>query len=77
MPRTKKPAAPATIGERIRAARLKAGWTQVELAQASGVGQGPISLLESGKVADPFVSTLRKLADALGVTMDSLVPPPS
>jgi transcriptional regulator with XRE-family HTH domain len=46
--------------------RLNKGWTQEMLAVRAGVTRGFISLLESGK-KKPAVSTLSKIADALGI----------
>ena len=37
------------IGEAIRQARRRRQMTQVELAQAAGVGQGQLSLIETGR----------------------------
>jgi transcriptional regulator with XRE-family HTH domain len=43
--------APTTmlLGERIRELRQDRGWTQMELSARSGVGNGRVSELESGK----------------------------
>jgi transcriptional regulator with XRE-family HTH domain len=46
--------------------RRQRGWSQKDLAEESGVGQDTISGIESGR-HEPRPSTLRKLADALGV----------
>jgi transcriptional regulator with XRE-family HTH domain len=46
--------------------RRRRGWSQKDLAEESGVGQDTISGIESGR-HEPRPSTLRKLADALGV----------
>jgi len=48
----------------IRAARALIGWTQIDLAQASGISQVAIKNLERG-VTDPRVSTLISIQDAL------------
>ena len=70
MGRRKKP----TLGERLREARGNAGLTQVALAQAAEVSQATLSTIEAG-TADVTLSKARKLADALGVTLDWLCPP--
>lgn len=62
-----------TIGDRIRACRTKAGLTQTELAARAETGQVYISNLESGKKADPSLSTLRRIAGALGISVSTLV----
>jgi transcriptional regulator with XRE-family HTH domain len=46
--------------------RRRRGWSQKDLADESGVGQDTISGIESGR-HEPRPSTLRKLANALGV----------
>ena len=58
----------STIGERLRAARLRRVWTQDDLARESGVPIVTISRWENGHVAGlPRQSTIRKLAAALDV----------
>lgn len=51
---------------RLRLARLAAGRSQREVAAAVKIGHGHLSQIENGLV-DPKLSTLRRLADALGV----------
>ena len=53
----------ATIGSRIRQARLAKNLSQIELAQKMGVRQGTISRAESGH--DLRVGTLLEIARAL------------
>jgi DNA-binding XRE family transcriptional regulator len=54
--------------------RKKSGITQAALAERVGIAQGFLSEIESGaKTGD--VKTLRKLADALKVSLDDLVVP--
>ncbi len=50
----------------LRQIRQQKGWSQKDLADRAGVGQDTISGIESGR-RQPHPSTLRKLADALGV----------
>lgn len=52
--------------------RLKHGWSQRTLADAIGVKQPHIARLESGQ-NDPSLGTMRKLAAALGVTIEDIV----
>lgn len=63
-------------GQRVKQARLDRGLTQDELAESSGVSQAAISHLERSN-GDPKIGTMRALADALGVTLDELVPSPT
>lgn len=47
----------------IRAARALLGWTQTDLAEASGVSHIAIKKIERG-ISDPRVSTMAKLEAA-------------
>ena len=60
------------MGEKLKAARLAAGMTQGQLAEKVGCSQREISLWENGR-REPVASTLKKLAVALGCSMDDLV----
>ena len=51
-------------GEALRAARLRKGWSQRDLAEKSGMVQAHISRIEAGAV-DPRVSTFLELARLL------------
>jgi len=48
--------------------RLERGWSQTDLARAVGTKQPVISRLERGE-SNPSVQTLRKIADALNVSL--------
>ena len=60
------------MSEKLKAAREAAGLTQVELAEKVGCKQKDISRWENGN-REPVASTLKKLAQALGCSMDDLV----
>ncbi len=55
----------------VKEMRRRRGWSQKDLAKASGVGQDTISGLESGR-HEPRPSTLRKIASALDVEVADL-----
>lgn len=57
--------------EVVRELRRRKGWSQQDLADASGVGQDTISSLELGR-HQPRPSTLRKIAAAFGVEVADL-----
>ena len=57
----------------LREMRLNKRLTQQELAQASGVGQGVISDIESGATQNPRLDTLIKLANALDCAITDLL----
>ena len=65
------------IGERIKAKRKALHMTQEDIERLSGVPQGTISRLESGKADDPQVSTLRALALTLQMSTDDLLDIPA
>jgi DNA-binding XRE family transcriptional regulator len=52
--------------------RKKRGMTQAELANATGVAQGFLSEIESGQKPGT-AATLKKIADALRITVDDLI----
>lgn len=56
--------------------RLARGWTQQELAQRSRIPQSAISLIERGKKPDVTLSTVGRLARALGLSAHELLMPP-
>jgi transcriptional regulator with XRE-family HTH domain len=51
----------------LRAARVRAGLTQVQLAQLAGILQSMVSKLESGQVSHPRFSTVVNLARVLHI----------
>lgn len=56
----------------VRSLRLKAGLTQVQLAKLMEIDQSAVSLWETGKHA-PRAKDYKRLAKALGVTVDELL----
>lgn len=60
------------IAQSIRLARLRAGYTQGELAQVVGMHQGSISQIELGSYL-PNLYLAKKMAEALGCSIDELV----
>ena len=59
------------IGERIKSARLKAGFTQRELAKKLDVSAGAVGQWETGGV--PATERLATIADQLAVSLDWLL----
>jgi transcriptional regulator with XRE-family HTH domain len=60
------------IGEKLRETRKRKLLTQEQLAERSGVGIATIIRIERNQV-EPRGSTIRKLAEALGVEPEELV----
>ena len=54
------------FGAQLRAIRLERGWSQHTLADRADMQPKHVSRLETGERADPRLSTLRRLAEALG-----------
>jgi transcriptional regulator with XRE-family HTH domain len=63
----------APLKERLREERRRAALTQGELAERAGVGINTIVRIETGEITEPRVSTLRKLARALGLEARDLL----
>lgn len=59
------------MGEKLKAARKAAGLSQAELAARVGCYQKDIARWEAGR--EPGALTLKKLAQALGCSIDDLV----
>jgi len=57
---------------RLRTARLRRMLTQEELARRAGTTEATVNRLENG-LQRPRISTVRKLADVLGVPPDELI----
>ena len=49
-------------------------WTQLRLAEEAGISPTTVSGIESGRISRPHFGTLRKLAVALGVVPEGLLP---
>ena len=63
-----------TLPEILREARKRAGLTQTEASELSGVPQSCISGYETG-TAEPSISFLQRLAKAYKVKLSKLVKP--
>ncbi|WP_187386096.1 helix-turn-helix domain-containing protein [Paenibacillus tuaregi] len=57
---------------KIKLKRIQKGWTQMELAEKSGVPQPTISQIEQGNRKYPTHESIRKIAMALEVDMQEL-----
>jgi transcriptional regulator with XRE-family HTH domain len=60
------------MAARLKAIRERRGLTQEQLAEKSGVSRTYLARLETGR-QDPTLSTLEKLAKALGVKVRRLL----
>ena len=63
-----------TIGQKVKQARENAGVTQMELSKRMGLkANTSIVNIETGKY-QPSVESLHRIAQALGITIDNLLP---
>ena len=65
-------AAVVYIGDRLKDVRIRRALTQEELAARAGIGKNTVNRMERN-LTEPRPSTLRKLAEALGVDPAELV----
>ncbi|MEW6059511.1 MAG: helix-turn-helix transcriptional regulator [Actinomycetota bacterium] len=61
-----------TFGQRLRETRIRAGLSQSDLEEISGIPKARLSRYENGHVA-PSIQTLERLAKALAVSEASLL----
>ena len=60
------------IGDRLKTLRIRRALTQQELAEKAGISKTALNRIELNK-AEPHMSTLRKLAQALTVDPTELL----
>lgn len=63
----------ATLGQNIVKARVDKRMKQQDLLHKTGLSQRYLSAVENDKV-DPRISVVRRIAKALGVTVNDLLP---
>ena len=61
------------IGNNIKALRLKLGISQDTLSKKADLAFHTISKIEAGSTPNPTIETVKKIADALGVSLDDLM----
>ena len=57
----------------IKKFRNKKGWSQEKLAREADISYQTLIKIEQGRIKNPKLQTLVKLAKALGVSLDDLV----
>jgi len=65
-----------TIGEKIKHWRQKKGLTQNQLAEKAGLTIATIGRIEAGIRQGTNITTLQRIAEALGISLDKLLNPP-
>jgi len=61
------------LAENLKKYRKKLKLTQEGLSRKADISYNTVIKLESGGIADPRMETLKKLANALNVSIDELV----
>jgi len=61
------------IAKNIKKYRTKLGISQDKLSKLAGITLHTITKIESGATPDPRIETVKKIADALGVSIDKLI----
>jgi transcriptional regulator with XRE-family HTH domain len=64
-----------TLAQRVRDQRYAKGWGPDELASRASISRTALYQIESGKTEQPRAATLRRIAQALGITTESLLGP--
>lgn len=60
------------IGKKIRKFRKEKGLSQEKLARAADISLNALTKLESGFATKPTIQTVKKIANALNVSIDEL-----
>ena len=63
----------STIGKTIRKYRQEKKMSQEALARVADLSLPTIVKIESGETPNPTIDTVKKIADALGVSLDVLM----
>jgi transcriptional regulator with XRE-family HTH domain len=66
-----------TLAQRVRDSRYAKGWGPDELASRASISRTALYQIESGKTEQPRAGTLRRIAEALSVSTESLLGPQS
>lgn len=61
------------LGQRLQAARLRAGMTQQMLCQKADLSYSTLTKIERGAIKSPSIFTIQSIASALNVSLDELL----
>lgn len=62
-----------TIGQKIKKKRLEKGLTQEALCRKADISYTTFVKIETDVVKNPSIETVRKVAEALEITIDELI----
>jgi transcriptional regulator with XRE-family HTH domain len=63
----------STLGNNIKKYRNKLGISQDVLSKKASLAFHTIAKIEAGATPNPTINTVKKIADALGVSLDDLM----
>jgi len=63
----------STIGKNIKKYRNKLGISQDTLSKKANLAFHTIAKIEAGATSNPTIETVKKIADALDVSLDDLI----
>jgi len=63
----------STIGESIKKYRKKLGISQDTLSKKANLAFHTVAKIEAGATPNPSIDTVKKIATALGVSVDDLI----
>lgn len=63
----------STIGENIKRLRLQKDLSQDKLARLADIAFATLTKIESGETPNPTIETVKKIAAALGISIDELM----
>jgi len=61
------------IGENIKKLRLQKNLSQDKLARLADIAFPTLTKIESGETPNPTIETVKKIANALSVSLDNLI----
>ncbi|MDD5503952.1 MAG: helix-turn-helix transcriptional regulator [Candidatus Omnitrophica bacterium] len=61
------------LADNVRKLRIKKRLAQEKLARLADISTATLVKIESGVAKEPTITTIMKIADALGVSIDELV----
>jgi transcriptional regulator with XRE-family HTH domain len=61
------------IGDNIRKLRLQKELSQEKLARLADIAFPTLTKIESGETPNPTIDTVKKIATALGISIDNLM----
>jgi transcriptional regulator with XRE-family HTH domain len=61
------------LAKNVKELRKKMNWSQQKLADTAGIAYNAVTQIEQNRVKIPNIQTLEKIAEAFGVSSESLL----